>query len=458
MNFLKSPEFKVGVLVVAIGGLIAFMSMQVSDDPSILGRSKRAWFMLPNAQGLVKGSAIKAAGIPVGVIKDIKLRDGKARVEVTVSSEVGLTRSASVAMKANGILGDKSVEVYPGTVGDPELEDGGEILNVKSGGGLDDVMGQVSELAASLKDVAKNLKEATAGDGTDKHILGRIVMNIEKLTADISQMTTENKDQIGDIVDQVHNITSTIDELVNDESDKGFKKTWKNTMARLDNSMKNIEDITTKINKGEGTIGKLISDEQTAEDVSTAIEGISGLVDSANKISTGIDFNSYYLGQVGAAKTTIGISIQPGLDRYYYLGIITDPAGVVETTNIANTSGGVTSETEEVKTFKSKTKLTLLFGKNFFDWTLRAGLIEDTGGVGVDYKMFNDRFMASVDAFDFKKLQLRAALTYRMGMGFYLLGGYNDIANKKDANSVYVGAGLFLTNDDLKLLLSKSPL
>ncbi|MGZ3691586.1 MAG: MlaD family protein, partial [Pseudobdellovibrio sp.] len=108
MNFLKTPEFKVGVLVVAIAGLIAFMSMQVSDDPSLLGRSKKAWFLMPTAAGLVKGSAIKSAGIPVGVIKDITLQEGKARIDVTVKSEVGVTKSASVALKSNGILGDKS--------------------------------------------------------------------------------------------------------------------------------------------------------------------------------------------------------------------------------------------------------------------------------------------------------------------------------------------------------------
>lgn len=457
MSFIKTPEFKVGLLVIAIGGVIAFMSMQVSDDPSYLSRSKRAWFLLPNAAGLVKGSAIKAAGIPVGVIKEIRLENGKARVEVTVMADVGLTRSASVALKSNGILGDKSVEVYPGTVGDPELEDGGQILIVAQGGGLDDVMGQVSELAASLKDVAKNLKEAVSEDGTEKHILGRIVKNIEKLTTDLSQMTGENKDKIGEIVDQVNNITSTLDDLINDESDKGFKKTWKTTMESLNNSMKNIEDITGKINRGEGTIGKLISDEQTAEDVSSAIEGISGLVDTANKVSTGIDFNSYYLGQVGAAKTAIGITIQPGLDRYYYLGIITDPAGVTEITDYSSTTGGTTTSSTETKTFKSKTKLSLYFAKNFFDWTLKGGLIEDTGGVGIDYFMFNKKVKATLEAYDFKQMQLRASLDYKLAYGLYLTAGHNDIYNKRGANSVYVGAGLFLTNDDLKLLLSRSP-
>ena len=46
MSFLKSPEFKVGVLVIGIGALVAFMSMQVSNDPSYLSRSKKAWFAL----------------------------------------------------------------------------------------------------------------------------------------------------------------------------------------------------------------------------------------------------------------------------------------------------------------------------------------------------------------------------------------------------------------------------
>lgn len=453
------PEFKVGVLVVSIAALVAFMAISVSDDPGLLGRSKKVWFLLPSAAGLIRGSAIKSAGIPVGVIKDISLQDGQARIDVTVKSEIGLTQSASVAVKSNGILGDKGIEIYPGTVGDPELEDGAQIMTVKSGGGLDDVMGQVGELAGSLKDVANTLREAVSEDGTDKHVLGRIVKNIEKVTADLAQVTSENKDQISEIVTQVNDITATLDELVNDESEDGFKQTWKKTMTRLDNSMKNIDEITTKINKGEGTIGKLISDEKTADDVASAIDGLSGLIDSANKISTGIDFHSDYLiDRVGGSRTAIGIAIQPGLDRYYYLGFVNDPAGVRETTLYETTpGGGPTTTLEEVKTFKNKTKLSLYFAKNFYDFTLRGGLIEDTGGIGVDYAFLDRRMKASIEAFDFKNMQMRANISYSLFYGFYLNVGYNDLFDKNNASTAYLGAGLFLTNDDLKLLLTRSP-
>lgn len=457
MGIFSTAEFKVGALVLSIAGLIAFMSMQVSDDPSYLGRSKKAWFLLPNASGLVKGSAIRSAGIPVGVIKDVRLQDGQARIDITIKSEIELTRSASAELRANGILGDKYIEIYSGLPTDPVLEENGQILNVKKGGSLDDVMSQVSEITGSLKDVAKNLNQAVTNNGTSEHILGRIVLNIEKLTSDISQMTHDNKDQINEIVDQVHNITSTMDELINDESDKGFKKVWAKSMDRIDTSLKNIEEITSKINKGEGTIGKLISDEKTAEDVASAIEGLSGLVDTASRTSTGVDFYGYYLNEVEAAQTAIGIQIQPGLDRFYYLGIVTDPAGVVEKTNITTSSGGTTNSIDETKTYKSKTKFTALYAKNFYDFTLKGGLIENTGGVGVDYSFLSHRVTAGVEAFDFEKVNLRSRVNIKLPYGFYATAGYSDMLDKNNAQSVFAGAGIFLTNDDLKLLLTRSP-
>ncbi|KHD89558.1 MAG: organic solvent ABC transporter substrate-binding protein [Bdellovibrio sp. ArHS] len=455
MNWLRAAEFKVGLLVVVVGSLIAVMSMQVSDDPSYLGRSKKAWFLLPNAGGLVKNSAVRSAGIPVGVIKNISLQDGKARIDITVKSDVPLTTSASIEVKAQGILGDKHVEVYPGSPTDPPLEDNAQILIVRDGGSLDNLMTQVSEVTTSLKEVAKNLQEATSEDGTRKHVLGRIVKNIETLTGDLAQMTTENKDKIGDIVDDIHDVTSSLKEVMNDKSETGLKETWK----RLSNSVKNLDEITSKINKGEGAIGKLVSDEQTAESVSSAIDGLSGLMDSANRIQTAFDFRGEYLNEVGATKSYIGVQIQPGLDRYYYIAVVDDPAGVVETTDYKRTGTGPESPADytERKTYHNQIKFTALFAKNFWDLTLKGGLIENSGGFGIDYFFFRRKLKFTLEAFDFENTNVRSSLNYTLYRGIYLTAGVNDAFNQSERRSSYLGAGLFLTNDDLKLLLTKAP-
>lgn len=458
MSFLRAVEFKVGAMVIAVGSLIAFMSMQVSDGPSFLAGKSRAWFLLPNAAGLIKNSAIRSAGIPVGTISNVSLQDGQARIDIILRSDVQLTTSAAVEIKANGILGDKYVEVYPGSPTDPPLPDGGQILTVKDRGSLDNLIAQVGDVTGSLKDVSEALREAVSEDGTRKHVLGRIVNNIEKLTADLSEMTGQNKDKINDIIDQVRDVTATLDELINDESDKGFKKTWKNAMERIDSSLKNIDEIAEKVNKGEGTIGKLINDETTVEELNTAIQGVSSLLDGASRITTGFDFNGQYLGSVGATKSYIGVRIQPGLDRYYEVGVIDDPAGVVQRErSIVGPPNGTTTTTDTQKIFYNKTKFTLLYAKNFWDWTIKGGVIENAGGAGVEYHLFRRKFHLSLEAFDLGKPNVRASAKLDLPFGLYLIGGVSDALDKTDARSGYLGAGLFLTNDDLKLLLSGSP-
>ncbi len=456
MNLLRMAEFKVGMLVVAVGGIIAFMSMQVSDDPSFLSRNHRAWFLMPNAGGLVKNSAVKSAGIPVGVIKDIRLQDGKARIDITVGPDVQLTTSAFVEIKAQGILGDAHVEVYPGSPTDPPLSENGQILTVKNQGSLDSLIGSVSEVTDSLKEVSKNLREAVSDDGTKKHVLGRIVKNIEQLTGDIAEMTDRNKGKIGSIVDQIHDITSELKDVLNSKDGKGFRATWE----KASDAIKNLDEITQKINNGEGTIGKLISDENTAENLDSAIEGVSNLVDSASRIQTGFDFHAEYLGAVKATKSTVGITIQPGLDRYYYLGFVNDPAGAVQTTITKTTSNGsgatITDQTEQ-KTYKNQFKITALFAKNFWDFTVKGGLMENYGGVGMDYYLLNRKLKLSMDAFNFESVNVRPYFTYNLYYGFYLTGGLDDAFNSSDKRSSYLGAGFNITNDDLKILLTKAP-
>ena len=452
MSWLGLAEFKVGALVVIVGSLIAFMTMQVSDDPSYLGRSKKVWFVVDNAGGLIANSAVRSAGIPVGVIKKISLVDGMARIDITVKSDVNLTTSASVEIKAQGILGDKHVEVYPGNPNDPPMADGSQILNVKDKGSLDNLIGQVSDITSSLKTVAESLRESVSEDGTRKHVLGRIVKNIETLTSDLSQMTSENKDKIGDIVDQVHGITESLSDVMNDESDTGLKKSWQ----RIAGAAKNLEEITAKINNGEGTVGRLINDESTVEELNTTIEGINSIFDSAGKIQTGFDFNAYYLSSIKETKSTIGITIQPGLDRYYFLGLVDDPAGVVETER-KETTGTTTGDITEIKTYKNKLKLTAYYARNFWDLTLKAGMIENAAGLGVDYHFFRRKLKVSLEAFDFSQTNLRASATLHLLYGIYLTGGISDALDKNQARSGYLGAGIFVTNDDLKLLLTRAP-
>ncbi len=457
MNLLKSVELKVGLLVLTVAGLVSYMSIQVSDDPSYVGKSQKAWFVLDDASGLVKNSAVKMAGIPVGSIRDIKLENGRARVEIVVKADLGLRTSARVEIKAAGILGDKHVEVIPGNPADSLLADGSEIKSVKDKGSLDSLFSQVGEIGNSLSSVAKTLEASVKGDGQDKDILGRIVINIEKVTKDLAGITSENRQDISAIVKEVRGISKSLNDLINDTSDQGFKKTWKRSLANIDQSLKNLNEITTKVNKGEGTIGKLLNDSTTVDEVNTALEGINGFLDSANKVQTGIEFHNDYLGSIGASKSYIGVKIQPGLDRHYEFGIVDDPAGVAETIQTKTTQASGVTEISETKRYMNRTKMSFLYAKNFYDFSVKGGLIENSGGLAFDQYFLRKKMRFTAEAYEFSKLNLRVSLKYDVLKSIYVYGGLSDVLNNSGRNSAYVGAGLFLTNDDLKILGSKLP-
>lgn len=459
MNLLRTTELKVGILVIGISFLIAYMTIGVSKDPSYLGRSKTYWFTLDDATGLIKNSNVKMAGIDVGIIKEISLWNGHAKIDVVLKPQVKVTSASSIEIRAQGILGDRYVEIVPGNLDLEDMPNGSQIMIVANKGSLDSVMNQVSNLTSSLSDIADTLKKSMTGDGDRSTPVGRIIGNLETLTGDIAEITSEKKGEVKEIVDNLHSVTGEIKALINDPSDEGFKASFEKFnrgLARFDGITKNFEEVSDKLNSGKGTLGRLINDDETADNINQTITNVNNFLGTANKLTTSIDFHTDYLTDVGEAKTFVSVRLQPGLDRYYELGIVDDPKGVRERVITDTTSGGGTTTKDETFTYKNKFKLTALFAKNFYDFTFKVGVIENSGGLGMEYHIIPKTLSFAFDAFDFAKDKphLRAALRYSVFHGIYLVGGADDFLDKKEVTG-YLGAGIDLTNDDIKYLMSK---
>ncbi len=457
MNLFSAPEFKVGLLVLIVSGIIAGMSLSVSSDSSYLSSHKEHFFYLEDASGLVEKSGVRMAGIQVGVIKKIRLENGQARVELSLQGDTPITKSARIEIRPNGILGDKHVEIVAGDPRDPPMRAGEQFLVVDDRASMDRLINEVGKITKNLTVVAENIKAATEGD-MDKPI-GRIVSNVEKITTDLAEFTGGQKENIGAILDNLRDTTDTLNDLVNNESDEGLKATFDRSLKRVDTAMKNIEEVTTKINSGKGTIGKLLNDETTVDQLNTAITGVNNLLDSGSKLQTSVDFHSDFLATDRQSKTYLNVLIQPGLDRYYEVGIMSDATGVTQNTTTTTTvNGSPQTVTKEEKQFTNQIKFNALFAKNFYNFTVKGGIMENTGGFGLDYYLMKRKLRFSAEAFDFQKVNVRAFAKFNLMSGFYVKAGGENLASQGGRNAnPFVGAGLFLNNDDLKLLLTKLP-
>ena len=443
MNLLGSPEFKVGILVLVVAGLISLMTIRVAQGPGVLSGNKEVYFVVENAGGLVKNSAVKMAGIKVGVIEDIELYQGKARIRLKLEGDVPLTASSRIELRSDGILGDKHVEIVPGDPLDAPVAENSEIPTSEDQAGLNDIIQEVGKIASSVQELVNTLNAATQGDGDSTTPVGRIILNLETITKDLAEVTGENKEKVNDILDRVKNITRNLDDYINEDS-----------LARIDNSIRNIEEVTEKVNNGEGTIGRLINDDATVDKINTAIDGINEFVGGANKLSTSVDFHTEWLSADGrGAKSYLGIIVQPGLDRYYDIQLVDDPRGVT-TIKETQTNDGPLFETTTVD--RNRTRFTILFAKNFYNFTLSGGLIESSGGLSIDYHLMERKLTLTGEFFEFGDLYVRTFARYEFFKGFYLLGGADNLLEADNLDfSFFLGGGIFITNDDLKNLISR---
>ena len=173
---------------------------------------------------------------------------------------------------------------------------------------------------------------------------------------------------------------------------------------------------------------------------------------------------SEYLTRTSNAKGYFGVNInKKDSPQFYQVELSTQPNGLRDlTTSVVTTTfpdGHTETTTIQNTQFEDKLGITAMMGWRWNDFALRAGLIESRGGAGIDYKILNDRLRFSGEIFDFNRPESFAAhgkvtTRYFFSPSVYVTGGWDDFLNRsRKADSLFIGAGLRWTDDDIKYLL-----
>jgi phospholipid/cholesterol/gamma-HCH transport system substrate-binding protein len=226
---------------------------------------------------------------------------------------------------------------------------------------------------------------------------------------------------------------------------------------QLNKTLASLQDVTDKINQGKGTIGKLINEEETVNNLNEGLTGINRYVNKAEQFRTFLSYRGEYLFDKSNLKSYLDMKIQPNEDKFYILGLVADPRG--KRTIKDRTVAGVTTREEEWD--KSGLLFNAQIGKRFKDVVLKGGLFESTGGFGFDYMAIHDDLKLSFEAFDFaedRRAHLKAAAEYRFFKHLYLTAGWDDFISNQGNSSPYAGLSIRFEDDDLKYLLTTTPI
>jgi phospholipid/cholesterol/gamma-HCH transport system substrate-binding protein len=127
----REVEIAVGVFMLA--GLLAlgYLSIRLGQVDLFGARAYTVVADFPTVGGLKTGSTVEIAGVRVGRVDSIRLKDFQARVAMHIDEGVPIQSDAIVSIKTKGLIGEKFVQINPG--GSEKLvTDGGRLTEVEA--------------------------------------------------------------------------------------------------------------------------------------------------------------------------------------------------------------------------------------------------------------------------------------------------------------------------------------
>lgn len=503
---------KVGVVMLVALAVLGYFVLRIEDiNLSRTAKTREVKAIFEDVAGLDKESAVRIAGVRKGHVKDIRvLPDGRAEVTLQVDDDVPLHADAKANVANLGLLGEKYIELDPGSASTPVLQQSSVTLRGSQPASFDQVTDQVSAIAEDVKAITASLRTVMAGPAGEQR-LEDIVENVRGITADMRSLIIANRQNVDATLENTRAITAhlrteiprladTLDRVANQiggtvgenrEDVRQVVANLRGLSADLRVTADNLNDITGKTRSGEGTIGKLFYSDEAHDRLTGALSSVESGVNSlketlgrANRIQMDLGINAdYYAGLSGnevggvettngAARSAVGLRLVPNPDnnRFYNVELADDPRGRkreklrVDTYTDPATGQSQTIVTEETK-YDRDFLISAQAGWVLDDLAVRVGLFDSTGGVGADYQ-WNDRMRVTGEAFDFggkrddnPHLRLLGEYVVRREKPhtpqLFIRTGVDNALN--DTAFVF-GGGVRWRDEDLKYLMGSIPL
>ena len=475
-----SQAAKIGLFVVVTAGAGYLVFKTVA--PSVgSGKGYVVHAYLKDATGIAKHSRVAIAGIPVGSVDDIRLENGQARVDIRINGDVKLHQSARLGVKSASLLGENIIVLTEG-IGAPDKKDGDVVETMPEARSVEDLKETVGRIADLVEKVAQQLANSVGSEEGGRN-MSAILKNLAEATDAINLTVRENRTVIHDTLENVNRITVTtgpelqkillnvrvitedVKELLAAQGANGQSGELRSTVERvnrasksLESALSHIDSVAGRVDRGEGTIGRLTKDEALINEVQGVAEGVNDYVDGLRRLQTIVGLRSDYNFLANTVKSYVELRLQPREDKYYVIELINDPRGKTsftqtdtDTTNPNDPAHYRTVTTTTTDAFR----FTIQFARRMGPFTGRFGIKESTGGVGLDTHLLSNRFEIVQDLFGFGeeiKPRYRLYVGYEFIHRLWLLGGVDHIflPNRRD---YFLGLQLRFTDEDLKTVL-----
>ncbi|MBI3650328.1 MAG: MCE family protein [Acidobacteria bacterium] len=311
-------QLRVGLLALATIAILIIFILSVTGDIGLFKKTVKMTTRLSAAEGLKKGDEVRLAGKLVGKVDAVGFAGVPATqndktILVTMkmdAAEVGdrIRGDSKAVLAQQGFLGDRVIDIVPGTATYPALGDGAEIPSADQAGlaavfqGANDILTQFNTVGKQLQEVMDSINK---GEGTVGKLLhdDTIYVNLNRTVLDsqaLIKRVQEGDGTMGKLINDpalYNDLRATVNQLqavANDlQSGKGtvgkllkddqVYQQLNDTLAKANKTVEKLDSVVSDLQAGKGTVGKLLKDDTLHNEIQSAVVSMRNVTDRLDR-------------------------------------------------------------------------------------------------------------------------------------------------------------------------------
>lgn len=259
--------------------MLFIMGFSYLKSTPLFDNSKTLYAVYPNVGGLQSGTVVSINGFGVGKVNDIKFMDTKGNLVVTftVSSDFQFSKNSTVELYDTGIIGGKGLQIMPVFDG-PNIQSG-DTLSTETRPGLTELAQQkltplfkkfesaVTDADSVLMNVNDVLDTKTKADLRNAiNGLSNLMVSLNTSATSLNAILNSNKGTLDSSLENFELLTSNFAKLSDTLSNAGLGQ----TLTSLQSTVANLDQVLIRVQKEDGTLGKLMNDKELYTNLTSA--------------------------------------------------------------------------------------------------------------------------------------------------------------------------------------------
>ena len=279
---MKIFSKEVQIALVAIAGIVVmFFGLKFLKGMTLFTTANSYYAKFNNVAGLSVSSPIYSNGYRVGVVEDVIYNyDGKNEIIAVLGLDNKMhLPNGTTAEISKDLMGNIELDLILGPNPVDQMEPGDTIFGHIQQSALSkagEMIPQIQQLLPKLDSILANVNMLLSDPA-----LSHSLQNIDQITANLSSTTNELhhlsanlKTQVPGMMEKADNVLDNTNTLTKNLSDLDVAM----TMAKVNNTLQNVEQMTAKLNSNDGTLGLLMRDQELYRNAASTMGHVDSLM------------------------------------------------------------------------------------------------------------------------------------------------------------------------------------